>query len=84
MKMYTIFDKKMSTYLRPMFVPSIVEIQRNLINVLKDPKSLIAQFPTDYEIYYIGEWDEGRCEFKLEEKPVFEMNVTELQEAPNE
>lgn len=80
LKMYTIRDKKMDTHLRPMYVAHLVEIQRNLIKVLQDDKSTIAQFPTDYEVYYLGEFDEKRAEYKLEKKPQFIMNITDLQE----
>ncbi len=81
MKMYTIYDKKMGTHIPPMFVDNIVQIQRDLQNLLKNPESKFAQFPSDYEIYYLGTYDYKTSTFDLTDKPVFEMNISELLEA---
>lgn len=80
LKIYSIYDKKMGTYIRPMFVTHLIEIQRNLVNILEDKKTIISQFPSDHELYFLGEFDEKTGQQKLKEKPEFILNVTELQE----
>lgn len=81
LQIYTIRDKKMGTHLRPMYVPHLVEIQRNLITVLQDEKSTIAKFPSDYELYQLGTFDEETAVYELETKPTFIMNMTDLKES---
>lgn len=85
LRIYTIRDKKMDTHSRPMYVPHLVEIQRSLVQLLgqKDSQAPMALFPTDYELYFLGEWEEKMAEYKLLPKPEFVMNVSDLQEDSN-
>lgn len=79
MKLYTIRDKKMDTYLVPMYVDNIIQIQRDIQKIQQtNPSSNYVQFATDYEIYYLGEFNEQRATHSLLENPTFEMNVSEL------
>lgn len=80
MKIYTIYDKKMGTYNIPIHCESIVQLQRDIQRVLKTGKGNMAEFATDYEIYYLGEYNQEFAEYTLEKKPKFEMNVSELQQ----
>jgi len=80
MKMYSIYDKKMGSYMVPMFVKHIVEIQRNMIQVMSNEKSLVAQFPTDFEVYLLGEFNDKTGELTLKSKPEFQFNASDLTE----
>lgn len=84
LKIYAIRDKKMDNHFRPMYVPHLVEIQRNLQTVLEDKKSTMAKFPTDYELYFLGTFDEQSAQYTLEIKPQFILNINDLLEAPKD
>lgn len=79
-QIFSIYDKKMDKYHNPMFVESIVEVQRQLVSVIQDEKSLLAQFPTDYEIMNLGEFNQQTGEIIPLPKPLFMMNITQIGE----
>lgn len=81
-QIYTIFDRKMQDYMSPMHPNHLVEIQRNLTEVMKDENTNISKFPEDYELYRLGEWDSTTSEYKLENKPVFIQQLTEFKVKP--
>lgn len=78
LQIYTIFDRKMVSYMKPMYPTHLVEIQRNLTEVMKDENANIAKFPEDYELYRLGEWDTESAEYILENKPVFIQQISEF------
>ena len=81
LEIYSIYDKKVGTYMRPVFVAHLVEVQRDLSSVMANKESLLAKFPSDYEVYRLGKFDDKKGMMDLEDKPVFIMNISEL-EAP--
>lgn len=78
LKIYSLRDNKMNTYLKPVFAVHLVQIQRDLVNIVKDQNSMVGQHPSDFELCYIGEYDESTAEFKLNDKPEFVMNCNEF------
>ena len=72
------YDKKMGTYLKPVAVTHLIEMQRSISSVLKEPSTLIAQYPSDFELFLLGEFDEQTGEIKLQPKPHFVLNIQEL------
>jgi len=79
----SIYDKKMNTYSRPIYVKHQVEAQRSIIGVLRTKESMLAQYPSDYELYSLGVFDEQTGAHTMEEKPRFVMNISELLEEQN-
>jgi len=62
---FVLKDLKGSNYGMPRFMRSAQDLRRDLAQQLvRDPDSLAAQFPGDYDIYCIGEWDETSGQFK--------------------
>lgn len=78
LEIYTIYDKKAETYMRPMYTPHIVEIQRSLTKNLNDKSSTLAQFPEDYSLYKLGTYDIKSAKYNLTPQPAFIMNITEM------
>jgi len=48
---FCIFDKKVARYLRPYSATSVVEVQRQLEQLVKDPKSSLCLYPGDFAVY---------------------------------
>jgi hypothetical protein len=49
----------------------------------QDPKSMLAQYPSDFSVYDLGTYDDEKGSFHVNQ-PVFVMNVSDLVEAKNE
>ena len=54
---YSIYDVKEKKYNFPMFVSNELVAIRN-IQAAMQPGSMLMMFPNDYELYYIGEYDD--------------------------
>lgn len=85
LQMYSIYDKKVGTYGAPTFSKNVVEIQRSIINVLREGKSLLSQFPADYALYLVGTFDQdlGAIIHPFTPGPQFTLEIASLLEAPN-
>ena len=46
LKIYAIRDRKASVYHKPMFVPHLAVLQRDLVDVTKDPNTMLAKHPS--------------------------------------
>ena len=67
-KVYLLQDSKAGYYLSPMIFRSHGEAERMLQTALKDPKSSIYNSPADFNLFYVGEFDEDTGNFVLHEK----------------
>lgn len=56
-KMYSIRDQKAEVYNTPFFSRTHGDAERTLVRLANDPQSMIAQFPLDYDLYYLGDYD---------------------------
>lgn len=58
--MFSIRDSKAETFHQPWFAKNQAEAERNFTQLARDEKSTISQFPEDYDLYYIGTYDDER------------------------
>lgn len=56
-KVFAIRDAKAENYFNPFYAPTAGEAERNFTAVAMDPKSTICQFPEDFDLFYLGEYD---------------------------
>lgn len=57
-KMYCIFDSKAQIYHAPFYKSTHGEAERDFQSVSRDPQSTISQYPEDFDLFYIGEFDD--------------------------
>lgn len=57
-KMYSVRDSKGEFYYPPAFHKTHGEAERSFLNVAKNPESIIGKNPEDYDLYYVGNYDE--------------------------
>jgi len=57
LKMFTIRDSKGEVFHPPFFNHTHGEAERNFHELTKDEKSMIAKYPEDYDLYYLGTYD---------------------------
>lgn len=64
-KMVVIRDRAADVYNQPAFVPSLGIAHRSFADEvnLVDPNNQLNKHPEDFDLYYIGEWDDNTGEF---------------------
>lgn len=58
LKVYSVRDSKGGIYHPPMFLRSHGEAERAFNQVAKDTTKQIGQYPEDYDLFYLGEYDD--------------------------
>jgi len=58
LKMYSIRDSKAEVYNTPFYQRSHGEAERAFTQLVGDDKSTVSKFPEDYDLYYLGTWDD--------------------------
>lgn len=74
---YSVFDKKVGRYYRPTFCSSVVEVGRNLQQLVKDKNSSLCLYPADFVVYCVGHFDDEKGIMIPEIPPQFVAEVIE-------
>lgn len=59
LKMYSIRDQKADIFHPPHFQKTHGEAERNFKTLVNDPKSQPALYPEDFDLYYVGDYDDN-------------------------
>lgn len=57
-KMYSVKDTKIDAFNRPMFFQNEKHMYASIERTLKDPDSDLARHAADYQLFYLGEFDD--------------------------
>ena len=69
LKIYSIRDSKGEVYNAPFYQKTHGEAERNFRSLANDEKSTIFQYPEDFDLWYLGEFDDNKGEFKPLDTP---------------
>lgn len=58
LKIFSIRDSKGEIYNQPFFQKTHGEAERNFRELVKDEKSMIHKYPDDFDLYYLGQFDD--------------------------
>ncbi|WNK12910.1 MAG: nonstructural protein [Microvirus sp.] len=58
LKMYSIRDSKAECFNQPFFCKTHGEAERNFLELTKDEKSFVSKYSDDYDLYFVGEYDD--------------------------
>lgn len=58
LKMYSIRDSKSQIFNPPFYKKTHGEAERDFSTLVKDEKSMIAQYPEDFDLYYVGTYQD--------------------------
>lgn len=58
LKMFSIRDSKGEVFNQPFFQKTHGEAERNFSQLVNDSKSTVSQFPEDFDLYFIGTYDD--------------------------
>lgn len=77
LKIYTVRDSKAGSYLQPFCAQNVGVAVRMVTATARDPESMFNQFPGDYDLYEVGEFDQqiGRVS---ESKPEYIGKVVDF------
>lgn len=64
-KMYSIKDNKAEMYHVPFYANTHAEAERNVTTVVNDEKTSIGQYPKDFDLYFLGEFNDNLGKFDL-------------------
>lgn len=58
LKAYSIRDSKADVFNTPFYQKTHGEAERTFQQLAKDEKSTICKYPDDFDLYYLGEYDD--------------------------
>ena len=70
-KIIAVRDRAADVFAQPIFVPAVGVAIRSFGDEInrKEAGNLMAQHPEDFDLYLLGEYDDARAAFILEEVP---------------
>lgn len=69
LKMFSIFDAKASIFHPPFYKRSHGEAERDFSQTANNKETQLNQFPEDYDLYYLGEYDDNSGKFEPLKSP---------------
>lgn len=79
-KMYTIRDSKAEIYGNPFYQKSHGEAERNFKSLTNDGKSTVNQYPEDFDLYYLGIYDDQTGKMETLDTPQHVVKATALKD----
>jgi len=58
LEIYALRDVRTEAFNRPMFLQNKAVLDRAIIDAINDENSLLHHHPEDYQVYYLGTFDE--------------------------
>lgn len=58
LKMYSIRDSKAEVFNPPFFKHTHGEAERDFRNLVNDEKSFVNKYPEDFDLFYLGQFDD--------------------------
>lgn len=77
-EIYTIYDKKSLTYEPPRYLINEATAKRLFTLIVSSEQHKYRSFATDYEIYFLGKFDDEKGLLLSNKQPEFKWNATEL------
>lgn len=68
-KAFSVRDLKAEHFNPPYFTPSIGEGERVFAKLVQNSQSDIGQFPEDFQLFYVGDFDEKTASYRALEAP---------------
>lgn len=66
---YSVRDSKGEVFSPPFYQKTHGEAERSFNKLVHDDKSMVCQYPDDFDLYHVGEFDDQTGVFKSLESP---------------
>lgn len=70
LQMFTVYDTAVEAYMTPFFMRSKGEAIRSFEAACKDPEHNFAKNPTDFVLFYLGEYDDETGQITQDNPPI--------------
>lgn len=70
LKAFAIRDSKSEHFNQPWFKSTQAQAERDFHTITNDPKSTINSYPDDFDLYYLGEYDDQKGIFTSLDTPL--------------
>ena len=80
LKMYSIRDQKSEIFNIPFYKLTDGEAQRDFGRLANDPQSMISLYPQDFDLYYLGIYDDNNGKFDLVDTPLHVIKAVQLKQ----
>lgn len=77
-KVYSVRDTKIGSYGTPFYAKGDIDAQRSFYVAVNDSQTQISNFPEDFELRFLGDFNPETGKFDLKEEPVFMVNAINL------
>jgi len=57
--MYSIYDNGVKVFHPPFYKPTKVQALRDFETLVNDQKSALHEYPEDFDLYYLGDYDDN-------------------------
>lgn len=83
-EIYSLFDRAVATYARPMFAVAAGQVLRDLKVAVNDQQRQenLVMHSADFDLYKLGSFDDQTGRFELLDKPELVLNCGALKEVP--
>jgi len=78
LKIFSIRDSKAEHYGQPFFQKTHGEAERNFSALVNDEKSMTAKYPEDFDLYYLGGYDDITGKIQVLDTPSHVIKATAL------
>lgn len=78
LKAFSIRDAKANAFIAPWYKPTHGEAERYFHQLANDEKSMIKQYPEDFDLYHVGEYDDQTGIYKSLDQPQHLVKATQL------
>lgn len=68
-KVFAIMDSKAKSFFPPFLQNTHGEAERTFQHGVNNEQSMLNKYPEDYDLYYLGEFDEANGKFACEASP---------------
>ena len=80
---FSVYDSKTAAYLPPFYMPTKPAAIRAISDAVNNPDHVFFKHAADYHLYYLGEFNDQNCGFKIEEAPMNLCGLHEIQSQEN-
>jgi len=79
-KIYSIYDNKIASFGVPFFCPLREVAYRHMRRAVANPALDVSQFPSDFVLFEMGEYNDATGEFNAEVSPINLGPLTQFKE----
>lgn len=79
LQVYCVKDNKSGGFMTPVYNTNIHDAQRNFGMAASNPQSILYMYPSDFELWFLGTFNQDSGQFNMLEKPEFVCNAAQCQ-----